>query len=27
MAIAWLTFRGIPFGADEATEHPRVESS
>ena len=25
--IAWLTFRGIPFGTDEAAEHSRVESS
>jgi len=25
--IAWLALRGIPFGAAEATEHPRVESS
>jgi len=27
IAIAWLTFRGIPFGADETTEHPRLETS
>jgi signal peptidase II len=27
VVIALLTFRGVPFGADQATEHPRVESS
>jgi signal peptidase II len=27
IVIAWLTFRGIPFGLDQAAEHPRVESS
>jgi signal peptidase II len=27
IAIAWLTFRGIPFGTDEPVERPSVESS
>lgn len=27
LVIAWLTFRGIPFGAQDEAEHPRVESS
>jgi len=27
IAIAWLSFRGVPFGTDDPATHPRVESS
>jgi len=27
IAIAWLSLRGIPFGADDASQDPRVETS
>jgi len=27
LAIAWLTYRGIPFGMDEPVERPSVETS